>query len=67
MLDRILIKDKHNAVMIFTDRDPFYLYSSNNVCEIIEIMLMPSHVCHYTPFVDTTKEDTMSINIPVAA
>jgi hypothetical protein len=67
MLDRILLKDKHNAVMIFTDRDPFYLYSSKDVTEVIEIMLMPTNVVHATPFVDTTREDTITMDIPVAA
>lgn len=67
MLDKILIKDKHNAVMIFTDREPFHLYSSRNVCEVIEIMLTPTSVNHCTPFVDTTREDTITMDIPVAA
>lgn len=67
MLDKIVIKNKHEAVMIYTNREPFYLYSDKDVIEMIEIMLMPTHVCRSIPFVDTTREDTITMDIPVAA
>lgn len=67
MLDRIVILNKHEAVMVFTDREPFKLYSDKDVRDIIEIMLMPTHVCHYIQFVDGTREDTITMDIPVAA
>jgi len=67
MLDKIIILNKHEAVMVFTDRPPFNLYSSEDVKDIIEIMLKPTHVCRAVQFIDTSREDTITMDIPVAA
>jgi hypothetical protein len=67
MLDKILILNKHEAVMVFTDRDPFKLYSDKDVKDIIEIMIMPTHGVRAVPFIDTTREDTITMDLPVAA
>lgn len=41
MLDKIVIKSKSEAWMIYTDRPPFILWSDVNVLDIIVIMLAP--------------------------
>lgn len=53
--------------MVFTDREPFKLYSDKDVKDIIEIMIMPTHGVRAVPFIDTTSEDTITMDIPVAA
>jgi hypothetical protein len=66
MLDKVVIKNKHEAIMVFTDRDPFYLYSDRDVMEIVQIMLEPMNVHRATPFVDNSQEDTVT-SWPIAA
>lgn len=39
MLDKILYKSKNEAVLYYTDRDPFYLYSDTDVIKIINLVL----------------------------
>lgn len=67
MLDKIVRIDRHNALMIYSDGRVVSLYSSDNVNDIIIIMLQPLSVnssslesyCH-------SLDDTCSIDITKA-
>lgn len=41
MLDKIFYKNRNEAVMFYTNREPLYLYSDTDVVKIINIVLAP--------------------------
>lgn len=40
MLDAIILKNKNEIWLIYTDRIPFILYSERNVLELLEIFVV---------------------------
>jgi hypothetical protein len=67
MLDKILLKSRFEAHMIFQDGRVVVLSSDKNVLDIIEIILMPSHVIRECQFIDSSGENTQSIEVNHAA
>lgn len=60
MLDAIILKNKNEIWLIYTDRIPFVLYSDRNVLELLELFVSVTQV--------EELEDTQVIeNWPMAA
>ena len=63
MLDKILYKSRNEAVLYYTDRNPFYLYSDKDVIELINVMLAPIKEVVLSETNISSYEDTQSIKV----
>jgi hypothetical protein len=67
MLDKILLRSKFEAHMIYQDGRVVVLSSDKNVLDIIEIILMHTHVVRDVQFVDTSDDNTQSLEVNYAS
>lgn len=67
MLDKIILINKYEAHIIYQDGRVVTLSSDVNVLDIIEIVIAPINVVNDIQFVDTSLDNTQSIEVKYAS